>query len=197
MVKHAFNKSRSGYCVLLAIIAFASGCSSTTTPVTDADFQYTPPLTSHIAAVSQFIDKEVERSIQHMISGNDMALPTATAVVADFVTLTANYDQPSTLGRYLAQAYITGLHQAGIETLEFQATEAIRVTPDGNIALTQDYLELTSTVSASAVMVGTITPSEGSYNIHARLVDPKSKKILGASQFYLSKDIVRSIDPSF
>ena len=132
----------------------------------------------------------VALSVQKMLSSQRGITANTTIAVADFVSLAANYDRPSMLGRYLGQAYLTALHNAGASTVDYQITGDIRVTPEGNLGLSQDYLELSNEVDANSVLVGTITSASSGYNVHIRVVDNASKRVIAADQFFLSKQEV-------
>ena len=133
----------------------------------------------------------INLSVQKMLDSQHGITANTTIAVADFVTLTANYDRPSSLGRYLSQAYLTALHKAGLSTVDYQITGSIRVTPNGNLGLSQDYLELANDVEANTVVVGTITPALTGYTINVRMVDNASKHVIAADQFFLTKKKVK------
>lgn len=178
--------------VLGAHTLFAVGCTSKPPPTPNTYFQYQPVSEANypsksVAKLSSIIDV----SIQKMLTSQNGITANTSVAVADFVTLAADYDRPTLLGRYLGQAYLTALHKAGVTTVDYQITGGIRITPEGNLGLSQDYLELANDVDANTVLVGTITPSQAGYTVHIRMVENASKHVLAADQFFLTKKMVK------
>lgn len=167
------------------------GCTNKAAPPPNDYFRAKIPVTpsSERGNYNQ-ISEIIELSVQRILHSYSRITADTTVAVADFVSLAANYDRSPMLGRYLGQAFITALHNAGVFTVDYQVTGTIRVTPEGNLALTQDYLELPNEVDANSVLVGTITSTSRGYIIHVRMVDNVSKHVIGADQFFLSKQEV-------
>lgn len=185
------GSARNALLLLCLHTTLLFGCAGKTAPSPNVYFQ------SEVAAVSNNHSTKtnqlsviIDLCVQKMLNSENGITADTTIAVADFVSLAANYDRPSVLGRYFGQAFLTALHKAGVSTVDYQTTGDIRVTPEGNLGLSQDYLELSNEVDANSVLVGTITSAPSGYNVHVRVVDNTSKRVIGADQFFLSKQEV-------
>lgn len=106
----------------------------------------------------------------------------ATIAVTSFVRADSSLDETSPLSFDLAEAFMSELHRFGLTALDFKVANFIRVTPDGDFAMTRDYLELRETVDADYALVGTYYVQQGSIRVNARLVDLSSRAVLATGE---------------
>jgi TolB-like protein len=114
---------------------------------------------------------------------------TAAIAVTNFVFADSEYNATDDLGFTLSDAFMQELHSFGFTTLDFKVTNFIRITPQGDFALSRDYQELNKDISISYILVGTLTHVQQGYILHARIVDIESKHVLATGKTLIPQKI--------
>lgn len=111
-----------------------------------------------------------------------IALPTS------FVNLN-NFNQTSSLGRYMAEAMYYEFNQRGFLVREYRLDGSIRMREGaGEFALTRNLPPLAVNQTWGAVLVGTYLKENGSIFINARLVRPSDGMVLRTAQLILNSN---------
>jgi TolB-like protein len=118
---------------------------------------------------------------------------TGAIAVTNFVSTDLDYESTNGLGYALADTFMMELHQFGFKTLDFKVTDYIRITPQGDFAMSRDYLELKADIPVDYVLVGKITDYKKGYRVLARIVDVKSKNILASGESFIPKKLVNML----
>ena len=148
-------------------------------------------------APAKSLTLELEDYVRELVT--DMTLnmrsleSSGTIGVTNFVFTGSDYQYSHPLGDALANTFMMQLHQRGFETLDFKVTDYIRITPQGDFAMSRDYLDLGSGVSVDYVLVGTLSDHKKGYRVHARIVDIKSKKILAAGESFIPRKLLNTL----
>lgn len=147
---------------------------------------FTPPATSLTLKLKDYV-----RELVADMALNMRSIESSGAIgVTNFVLTGSDFQSTNQLGYVLADTFMMQLHQLGFETLDYKVTEYIRVTAQGDFAMSRDYLELDAGIPADYVLVGTLSDHKKGYIIHARIVDVKSKKIMAAGESFIPKKLV-------
>jgi TolB-like protein len=131
--------------------------------------------------------------IAEMASNMRSVESSGAIAVTNFVYTDADYQSTNELGFALADTFMMELHQSGFTTLDFKVTDYIRITPEGDFAMSRDFLELEADIPADYVLVGKITDYKKGYRVLARIVDIKSKNILASGESFIPKKLVNML----
>lgn len=113
--------------------------------------------------------------------------------VTNFVSSDSDYQSTNELGFAIADSFMMELHQFGFKTIDVKVTDYIRVTPQGDFAMSTDFLELQADTPVDYVLVGKITDFKTGYKISARIVDIKNKNILASGESFIPKKFVSTL----
>lgn len=127
--------------------------------------------------------QELVSNLQYVNTGTPVA-------VADFVMLDSNYETSNLLGMQLAEAFSHEVHKLGVPVVDYKLTDYVRVTTDGSIALSKDYLELSADIPIRYVLTGTLMDQGADIIVNARIVGLESKAIVASAQGVIPKNAV-------
>ncbi|MBY6186085.1 hypothetical protein KUV89_05560 [Marinobacter hydrocarbonoclasticus] len=91
------------------------------------------------------------------------------------------FDQSSQFARQLGEALTAALHQQGLNLLDLNGGNTVRVTEQGNLMLTRDFEQLASQLPVEEVVVATIATSRDSVVINSRILSVANKRIVSTS----------------
>lgn len=120
-------------------------------------------------------------------------LSRTTIGVTTFSNVTSDYNQGTPFAQTLAQQLMTEMHRNDLPLMDFKTTDFIRVTDDGDFALTRDYLELDEILPISHVVVGTWAQHRTGVMVSARLVDINSKDVVSVAQSFIPQAVVSQL----
>jgi TolB-like protein len=147
---------------------------------------FTPPAKSLTLELEDYVRELVAEMALNMRSLD----PSGAIGVTNFVFTRSDFQSTNQLGYAIADTFMMQLHQLGFETLDFKVTDYIRITPQGDFAMSRDYLELNTDTPVDYVLVGTLTDHKKGYRVHARIVDIRSKKILAVGESFIPRKLV-------
>lgn len=113
--------------------------------------------------------------------------------VTTFSNVTSDYNQGTPFAQTLAQQLMTEMHRNKLPLMDFKTTDFIRVTGNGDFALTRDYLELDEILPISHVVVGTWAQHRSGVMVSARLVDINSKDVVSVAQSFIPQAVVSQL----
>lgn len=117
--------------------------------------------------------------------------PRSTRVaVTSFVPLQGDFGNSDVEGMQIQESLIYEMYHAGIDVIDYKATDFIRVTPKGDFALTRDYMDIKNKMNVSHVVVGTLTKHADNMIINSRLVTVKDKKVVSVAQVIIPEDVI-------
>ena len=182
------------FCIFSLIIL--NGCANVGHSVGHSEdmFQsatFTPPVTSTASTLK--LDDYVRELVSEMMFNMRSLDSSGTIGVTNFVSTGSDYQSTNQFGYTLADTFMLQLHQVGLDTLDYKVTNYIRVTPQGDFAMSRNYLELDADVPIDYVLVGTISAHKKGYTILARIVDMKSKKILASGESFIPQKLVNML----
>jgi len=138
------------------------------------------------------------RGIMQDLLSNLQYVGAATPVaIADFVYLNSDYSESDLVGRQLAEAFSHEVHKLGIPVVDYKLTDYIRVTPNGDFALSKDYLELSGEIPIRYVLTGTLVKDRNTTIVNARIVGVQSKAIVASAQGVIPSAITNDLTSVF
>lgn len=181
-------------CIFLLLIL--SGCASKQEEVihTSSKGMYQSATFTPLVKNTNLELKDYVRELVAEMALNLHSVESSRAIaVTNFVFTNLDYQSTNELGHALADTFMMELHQFGFKTLDFKVTDFIRITPQGDFAMSRDHLELKSDIPVDYVLVGKITDYKKGYRVLARIVDIKSKNILASGESFIPKKLVNML----
>ena len=134
------------------------------------------------------------RGLMQQLVGNMQYVNTSTPMaITSFVMLDSDYQRSDILGKQIAESFIHEVHKFGMPVHEIKTTDDIRVTPQGVIILSKDYLELEGDLPIKYVVAGTMTQQLNGMLINARVIGLESKAVVASAQGFLPTAIVNGL----
>ncbi len=140
------------------------------------------------------MDYFVEGLTDDLVVTNTSISAKTPIAVTSFVDL-QNLDSTSWLGNSVSEAFIYQLQHRGFKVVDFKTTGNIRVTQQGDFALSRDWKDLAQEQKVSYVLTGTMLRQEGGVLVNARVVAMRSRIVVASAQGFLPADrIGRDLD---
>lgn len=133
---------------------------------------------------------------QQLVDNASIEAKDAKVGVTNMVGVTSRYDKSSALSQVLSEQLMLELHRRHWNVMDFKTTNFIRVTENGDFALTRDYLELDEIMPISHVVVGTLSNHRDGVMVNMRLVDINTKNVASVAQVFIPESVVRQLDES-
>lgn len=182
-------------------VFFMAGCASNLSEfslINNSDEEVSP--FQH----GRFIDKATQSTgrdlgiytrniITEMTSNMVMTNENGIIAVTHFTNASSDYNSTGDLGFALGESFLRELHQFGFRTLDYKVSDAIRVTMEGDFALTRDFMELKNEVPAEYVLVGTIIEQQQGFVVNARIVELSTKSILATGKSFIPRSAVNML----
>ena len=131
--------------------------------------------------------------MQDMITNLQYVNNTTPIGVTSFVFLDQLNDATSIVGNQLSESFVHEIHKLGIPVIEYKMTDYIRVTPNGDFALSRDYLELDGDLPIEYILTGTLVEHNDGFLVNTRIIGLLSKAIVGTAQGFIPKSYVKSL----
>lgn len=136
-------------------------------------------------------------AVDYLIETARAPLSADKPVVVTTLVDNANLAQSSPLGRLISEQLATRLAMAGYTVRELRFGNTLRVREGtGELVLSRDLRNISRTVGAQAIVVGTYTPASSRVFVNAKLIHAVSGDLLSAVDFELPmSDDVKSLVP--
>ncbi|RUO26470.1 hypothetical protein CWE09_07115 [Aliidiomarina minuta] len=168
----------------LVLVACSNGHSlqgSSTQTTTQAT-----PAASTTQDYSRLIAQQLMNSARGISNGQRVAITSP-------VWLDGDYQQSPLIGRQLQEEIGAEMHRLSLQVVEFKLTDAIRVTPQGDFALSKNYLELRELQQADYILAGTLVENGSGVTFNARLIDFHTQVIRATAQVTLPQHLIEQI----
>ncbi len=140
------------------------------------------------------IDFFVESMTDELVATNTGVSSKTPIAVTSFVDM-QHLNITNWLGNSVSEAFIYQLQQRGFKVVDFKATGSIRVTDEGDFALSRDWQDLAQEQQVTYVLTGTMLRQEGGVLINARVVSLRDHIVVATAQGFLPADrIGRDLD---
>jgi TolB-like protein len=131
--------------------------------------------------------------MQDMITNLQYVNSTTPIGVTSFVFLDQLNDATSIVGNQLSESFVHEIHKLGIPVIEYKMTDYIRVTPNGDFALSRDYLELDGDLPIEYILTGTLVEHNDGFLVNTRIIGLLSKAVVGTAQGFIPKSYIKSL----
>lgn len=179
------NRMMLGSAVISLLL---SAC--TVLPKPDTQAQLSPHEKPFVQPGSSHYVNAIAEQLAHNAT---IDLSRTTIGVTTFSNVTSGYNESTPFAQTLAQQLMTEMHRNDLPLMDFKTTDFIRVTADGDFALSRDYLELDEILPISHVVVGTWAQHRSGVMISARLVDINSKDVVSVAQSFIPQHVVSQL----
>lgn len=171
--------------LLSVVVVFAlTACGNTPPPQEPARVNDNPTYSTGYYSF-QLVD-------ELMATANNVRVGERVAVTSP-VWLAGGLRESNLMGLQLQQELSAELHAADLQVVEFKLTNAIRVTPEGDFALSTNYLELNETFDVDYVLVGTLLDRGASMVVTLRMLDFGTRVVKATAQIEIPRDVVRDM----
>ncbi|MGL4455567.1 MAG: FlgO family outer membrane protein, partial [Plesiomonas sp.] len=142
------------------------------------------------------LDYFVDAMARQLVASNKNLVGGGSVAVASFVDL-QQMDQTNWLGNLMADSFIYQLQQRGLTVLDYKTTGQIRVTPQGDFALSRNWRDLQKAYQVDNVLTGTMLRQGSGVQINARIIRFSDRVVIATAQGFLPADrLGRSIGNS-
>lgn len=156
-------------------------------PVVDArDVPYEHPTSSRYA----------QDIADQLLANSKVDVKAMTIGVTTLSGVTSDYNEGTPFAQTLTQQLMTEMHRNQMPLMDFKTTDFIRVTEDGDFALTRDYLEIDEILPITHVVVGTLAQHREGVMVSARLVNINNKDVVSVAQTFVPEVVVRQLTES-
>ncbi|MGX5913295.1 FlgO family outer membrane protein [Aliidiomarina sp. Khilg15.8] len=166
--------------MLTALLFMLSACVHT--PVYEAQSQQPQTTRDYSRLVAE----------QLMQSGHELK-PHQRVAVTSPVWLQGDFNQSPLVARQLQEEISAELHDLSLSIIEYKLSDGIRVTPQGDFALSKNYLELRELQNADYVLAATILEKRGGLTLNARLIDFQTQVVQATAQVTIPQHLIDEI----
>ncbi|RUO29645.1 FlgO family outer membrane protein [Aliidiomarina soli] len=107
--------------------------------------------------------------------------------------LEGNLDHGSLLALQLQENLAAELHSHHMHVIDFKLTDGIRVTQQGDFALSRNYLELRELQSADYILAATAVDRSDGITINARLIEFDSQIVAATAEVTVPRALVEQL----
>ncbi len=140
-------------------------------------------------SVSDYVESLAMRLVKSMKYVNQ-STPIA---ISSFVPMDSNLEETSLIGLHLAENFIHEAQQLGLTVIDYKSTGTIRVTKDGDFALSRDIDELRQWHPIEYVLTGTYSIKESGIEVHARVVGLESRAVVASAQGFIPNSVTQQL----
>ncbi|MDO6705223.1 MULTISPECIES: FlgO family outer membrane protein [unclassified Photobacterium] len=140
------------------------------------------------------IDFFIEGMTKQLVESNQYLTAKTPLAVTSFVDI-QQMNETNWLGNAVSEGFMYHMQQLGFTVVDYKATGAIRVTPEGDFSLSRNWKELASEQPVDYVLTGTMLRQGGGVLINARVIGMRSRVVIASAQGFLPEDrIGRDLD---
>jgi len=156
----------------------------TTTPIQDASLFKSK---INFQLLNEYVE-QMAMNIKDSMNGIPLSSPIA---VTSFVNLDSSLKNTNVLGNQISEYFINELKNVGLPISDHKVTGFIQVTPNGDLAMSRQYMELKQNLNIGYVLTGTLVENERGMIVNARVVSLHTNNVI-ASNSKLIPSIVTS-----
>lgn len=134
--------------------------------------------------------RQLGQELINNVSEQQLSTRNTRVAVTSFVPLQGDFGNSDVEGMQIQESLIYEMYHAGIDVIDYKATDFIRVTPQGDFALTRDYMDIKNKMKVSHVVVGTLTKHAENMIINSRLVTVKDKRVVSVAQVIIPEAVI-------
>lgn len=181
-MKYALIVSIGIFClgVLTACSSHTAGHNNQVTAVQGASY----PLSTR--SFSNSLINELTHQLYTISSRDKIA-------VTSLSWLSGDLNSSNVIALQLQEEFMAELTHKKLHVIEFKLSDGIRVAPDGDFALTRNYLELEELQQIDYILTGTLLENSQGLVVNLRLVDFHTKTIISTAQTLIPLTVLDTI----
>ncbi|MGB0938842.1 MAG: FlgO family outer membrane protein [Colwellia sp.] len=121
-----------------------------------------------------------------MLESSNFVNKKSPIAVTSFVTLD-DLESTNWLGNQIAENFVHELQHHGLLVIDFKTTGHIRVTQEGDYALSRDWQELPARQIIDYIVTGTMMEQDNGILVNARMIGVKSKVVAATAQSFIPR----------
>lgn len=133
-----------------------------------------------------------EQLVNEMLSNNQYMGTQNAIAVASIVDMT-DLNNTNRLGQQLSEGIDYYLHEHGFRVVDFKLTGTLQVRPGGDFVFSRDWRKLTNQQPIDYLVSGTMDEYKGGLNISIRMVDVRTKVVVGSAQAFIPHEEVMGV----
>lgn len=137
----------------------------------------------------------VKTLTHELVSNMTHVKPQSVLASASFVFVDGDFLSTPTFAKQIQESFIYEFHKIGQPIIEFKSTGFIRILPEGDFALSNDYTELKSTQPIDYILTGTLTELREGIQVNAKVVGVKTHAVVAAAQIVIPREIIDNVIP--
>ena len=133
------------------------------------------------------IDFFIEGMTEQLVESNQYLTAKTPLAVTSFVDL-QQLNETNWRGNTVAAGFMYQMQQRGFTVVDYKATGAIKVTPEGDFTISRNWRELASEQPVDYVLTGTMLRQGGGVLVNARIIGMRSRVVIATAQGFLPAD---------
>lgn len=140
------------------------------------------------------MDFFIEGLTEQLINSNRYLTAKTPLAITSFVDL-QEMAETNWLGNLVTESFMFQMQQRGYTVVDYKATGAIKVTPEGDFSISRNWKELANQQPVDYVLTGTMLRQGGGVLVNARIIGMRSRVVIASAQGFLPADrIGRDLD---
>lgn len=140
------------------------------------------------------MDFFIEGLTEQLLTSNQYLSAKTPLAVTSFVDL-QQMNETNWLGNTVTEGFMYQMQQRGFTVVDYKATGAIKVTSDGDFAISRNWRDLAGEQPVDYVLTGTMLRQGAGVLVNARIIGMRSRVVIASAQGFLPADrIGRDLD---
>lgn len=181
-------------CLLSGVVLFISACSNNNVIASKPENSISVKVPHYKSIkINKEITDYVRELTNELISNIDHVKADSVIATSSFVFVDSDYKNTPTFAKQIQESFSYEFHRLGQPIIEIKSTGYIRVLPEGDFALSNDFFELKRSQPIDYILMGTLTRLVDGIQVNAKLVGVKSHAIVAASQLKIPQRIIERV----
>ncbi len=137
------------------------------------------------------------RTLTHeLVSNMSYVKPQSVLASSSFVYVDGDFMTMPTFAKQIQESFTYEFHKIGQPIIEIKSTGFIRVSPEGDFALSTDYTELKRIQPIDYILTGTLTALRDGVQVNAKLIGAKSHAVVAVAQIIIPQEVIDNVIPT-
>ncbi|MGR2768085.1 FlgO family outer membrane protein [Photobacterium sp. GSS17] len=137
------------------------------------------------------IDYFIEGMTEQLVASNQYLTAKTPLAVTSFVDL-QDMRETNWLGNTVAESFMFQMQQRGYTVVDYKATGAIKVTTEGDFAISRNWKDLAAEQPVDFVLTGTMVRQAAGVMVNARIIGMRSRVVIASAQGFLPAERIGS-----
>ncbi|GAA6203871.1 FlgO family outer membrane protein [Thalassotalea sp. SU-HH00458] len=132
----------------------------------------------------------IKQMTNELLSNIEHVKPNSVIATSSFVYVDGDFKKSPLFAKQIQESFTYEFHKVGQPIVAFKATGFIRVTEQGDFAVSRDFTELKQKQPIDYILVGTLAKRHDGVQVNAKLVGVKTNVIVAAAQQVIPKRVI-------